>query len=280
MHQGSVPLFTAALLVAAVAYLAGAGAVRRRGGWWPPERTACWLAGLVAAGAALVGPLAAAAHHDFTAHMAGHLLLGMAAPMLLVLAAPVTLALRALPTGSARALSRLLGSGPVRVVTHPVAAAVLNGGGLWLLYTTDLYRAMGEHPWVHVAVHAHILAAGYVFTAAVIGVDPAPHRPNRWIRAAALVAFLAAHAILAKHLYGYPPAGVPDGAGRTGAELMYYGGDLVDLVLIVIFCRQWYQATDPRRRERAAGPRIPSTRPPRAPWRLPEEIRTGTPDLG
>jgi hypothetical protein len=28
--------------------------------------------------------------------------------------------------------------------------------------------------------------------------------------------------------------------------LMYYGGDLIDLALIVLLCRQWYAATRPR----------------------------------
>jgi putative membrane protein len=267
-------LFGVPLLVAAVAYLGGVVAVYRRGGWWPAGRSACWLAGLVAAAIALIGPLAGAAHHDFTAHMAGHLLLGMAGPLLLVLAAPVTLALRALPVCRARVLSRVLSSRPVRVVTHPVTAAVLSAGGLWLLYTTDLYRAMGGHAWLHVGVHVHIVVAGYLFTAAMIGVDPAPHRPGRRTRAAVLILFLAAHGILAKYLYGHPPAGVPAAAGRAGAELMYYGGDLIDLALIVVFCRQWYRATDPGRRSATVVPRIGTGRAFRRPWRLPEEFRT------
>ncbi|MEV0901648.1 cytochrome c oxidase assembly protein [Actinoplanes sp. NPDC049802] len=214
-------------------------------------RIACLAAGLATAAAAVTGPLAGAAHHDFTAHMTGHLLLGMIAPLLLVLAAPVTMVLRALPVGAARRLTRFLNSRPVRMVTHPVPAAALNAGGLWLLYTTGLHHAIGSHP----AVHFHVLASGYLFTAAVIGVDPAPHRPGHPVRAAALIGFLAAHAVLAKHLYGHPPPGVPMDEARAGAELMYYGGDLADLVLIVVFCHQWY---------RAAGAR----------WRLPAELRT------
>ncbi|UQU62557.1 cytochrome c oxidase assembly protein [Couchioplanes caeruleus] len=260
------------LLAAALGYLTGAVVVRRRGGWWPAERTISWIAGLVAAMAALVGPLADAAHHDFTAHMVGHLLLGMTAPLLLVLAAPLTLALRALPVARARTLSHLLASRPVRTLTHPVTAAVLNGGGLWLLYTTGLYGAMSDHAWIHVAVHLHVLAAGYLFTASVIGVDPAPHRPGRRTRAAVLIAFLAAHATLAKSVYGHPPAGVLPADARTGAELMYYGGDLIDLVLIYLFCRQWFQAADPARRNRPAAPRIHAVRPPRVLWRLPAEF--------
>lgn len=28
--------------------------------------------------------------------------------------------------------------------------------------------------------------------------------------------------------------------------LMYYGGDIVDLLLVAVFCRQWYRAMAPR----------------------------------
>jgi len=256
----------ASLWAAAAGYLAALIAARRAGRWWPPWRTACWYAGLLVAAAAATAP-----GHGFAAHMTGHLLLGMAAPVLLVLAAPVTLVLRALPVRRARTLSHVLAGRPVRVLTHPVTAAALDAGGLWVLYTTGLFAVMAERPWVHLLVQAHVLAAGYLFTASMIGVDPAPHRPGRRFRAVVLVAFAAAHAMLAKHLYGHPPAGVLPAGGRAGAELMYYGGDLIDLVLIVVFCRQWYAATDPHRRR---GPAVPASGTPR-PWRLPEELRIG-----
>ena len=61
-----------------------------------------------------------------------------------------------------------------------------------------------------------------------------------------LVAFLAAHGILAKYLYAHPPPGVPEAQAQAGGRLMYYGGDVLDLILIAIFCRQWYAATDPQ----------------------------------
>ncbi|GAA3451763.1 cytochrome c oxidase assembly protein [Dactylosporangium matsuzakiense] len=231
---------------AAGAYLAGVVAVHHRGRSWPPERAAAWIAGVAAAAAALTGPLPESAHHHFTAHMAVHLLLGMIAPLLLVSAAPVTLALKALPVRPARTLAHLLASTPAAVLAHPVTAAVLDAGGLWGLYTTGLYRAMAGHPWLHLLVHTHILVAGYLLTAATIGVDPVRHRPSRAVRAAALLGFLAAHAILAKYLYAQPPAGVLPGDARAGAQLMYYGGDIVDAVLIAVFCLQWYRAADPR----------------------------------
>jgi putative membrane protein len=247
--------FGGLLLLAAFGYAGGMLAARRRGRCWPAGRAACWYAGLVAAVAGVVGP---AAGPGFAAHTAGHLLLGMAAPLLLVLAAPGTLALRALPVRPARRLCRVLATRTVRVLTHPVTAAVLDGGGLWLLYATDLYPVMMHRPAVHLLVQVHVLAAGFLLTMAVVGIDPAPHRSRRSVRAATLLIFLAVHAVLAKHLYAHPPAGVPGPDARAGALLMYYGGDAVHIALITVFCWQWY---DPARF------RVSCRRAP-LPWRL------------
>jgi putative membrane protein len=245
-----------ALLTGAVGYLAAATAAHRRGRW-PAHRGACWLGGLAVLAIAGFGPPGGAVGDDFTAHMARHLLLGMLAPLLLVLAAPVTLALRTMPVPHARRLSRLLRTRPVRYLTRPLVAAVLNVGGSWLLYTTALYPAAGAHPALHLAVHAHLLIAGYLMTFSIVGVDPAPHRSSPGRRAVVLVAFLAAHAILAKYLYAHPPAGVPVEDGQRAAMLMYYGGDVVDLGLIVAFCRQWYVAARPRRDAGDRGSPVP-----------------------
>jgi putative membrane protein len=235
----------AILAVAALGYAAGVVAVRSTAGW-PVRRTAFWYTGLGCAAAALLGPLAGAAHTSFTAHMAGHLLLGMAAPLLIVAAAPVTLLLRALPVDEGRTLVAVLRSHVVRVLTHPVLAAVLNGGGLWLLYTTDLYSQMHSSAILYGAVHLHVFVAGFVFTAAIVGIDPNPHRASFALRATVLVAFIAAHSILAKWLYAHPPPGTEPTQAQTGAQLMYYGGDVVDVTLIVLLFLGWYRATRPR----------------------------------
>ncbi|MBX9389863.1 cytochrome c oxidase assembly protein [Streptomonospora nanhaiensis] len=231
----------AAVLAAAVlAYGAGVVAVWVRGTDWPAGRLALWTCGWLCAGAALLGPVAERAHRDFAAHMAGHVLLGMLAPLLLVLAAPVTLALRALPRPSARALARLLASRAAAVPTHPLTAAVLSVGGLWALYPGGLYAAASSGPWGHAAVHAHVLASGYLFAFAVLGgPDPAPHRPSPPWRAAVLVAAIAAHNVLAKTVYAVPPPGVDPERARAGAEVMYYGGAPVEIALIVLLCAAW-----------------------------------------
>jgi putative membrane protein len=213
---------------------------------WPWQRTVLWVAGSAAAGLAMSGPFAAAADGDFVAHMAVHLLLGMIAPLLLVLAGPVTLLLRALPVGWARALSRLLRSRPARFLTEPVVAATLSVGGLWLLYTTDLYPALHHRPALHLLVHAHVFVAGWLFTVAMISVDPLPHRRGHLHRSVVLILALAGHDVLAKFLYAHPPVGVTAPAAETGAMLMYYGGDLVDLAIMVVLCAQWFRARNRR----------------------------------
>ncbi|HWR85233.1 MAG TPA: cytochrome c oxidase assembly protein, partial [Rhodoglobus sp.] len=260
MHQHATgPAATLEALLLALAasamavYVCGVVLARRRGRAWPLTRTVLWCAGIAVATASVTGPIAAAAHGSFVAHMTTHLLAGMIAPLLLVLAAPVTLALRTLAPAPARRVSRLLRSTPGRVVAHPLTALALSAGGLWIIYLTPVLAVMRESWLVHAAVHGHLLLAGYLFVAAVVGLDPRPHPTPRFVVAAILVVSIAAHGILAKHLYAHPPGGFAPADVQAGAQLMYYAGALVEAVVVVIFCAQWYRAADPRRHASAVG---------------------------
>lgn len=213
---------------------------------WPLYRTICWCFGILFAALAVVGPLANRAHMDFNAHMMGHLLLGMLAPLLIVISAPITLLVRTLSTRLARGLTRVLRSWPSRIVTDPIVATLLNVGGLWLLYTTDLYSLMHESSVIYFIVHVHVFIAGYLFTVSMIYIDPVFHRNTFLYRAIVLVLALAGHGILAKYIYVHPPEGVPIEQAEQGSMIMYYGGDLIDAVIIFILCLQWFRATRPR----------------------------------
>jgi putative membrane protein len=220
----SVAALVWVLAVGGLAYPVGVARAAWRG-HWPARRTAAWCAGVLAATAGIT----LSGSTETAVHATGHVLLGMVAPLLLVMSAPVTLALRALPADRARVLTTVLRSRPARVLTHPLVAATLDVGGLWLLYTSRLHTVP--------ILGLHVLAAGYLFTAAVVGVDPAPHRALPVVRAAALVLASAAHGILAKHLYA-------DGWG-TGAMVMYYAGDVVELTLAALLCREWLAGPQP-----------------------------------
>ncbi|MGB2991853.1 MAG: cytochrome c oxidase assembly protein [Paenisporosarcina sp.] len=213
---------------------------------WSRVRSTLWGVGIVLALLAVVGPLAERAHGDFRAHMVGHVLLGMLAPLLLVLATPMTLILRTLPVRQARRLTRLLKSLPMQVITNPLLAAILNIGGLWFLYTTELYGLMQQNMMVHILVHIHVFLAGYLFTMSIIYMEPTPHRLSFTYRSIVLVLAFAAHGILSKYIYAHPPSGISTTQAETGGQIMYYGGDAIELILIVIFCFQWYKNARPR----------------------------------
>ncbi|MRX72112.1 cytochrome c oxidase assembly protein [Bacillus lacus] len=229
-----------------ILYCAGSVMSRRTYKTWPWQRQLCWYGGSICALAAIIGPLADRAHHDFYFHMLGHLLLGMLAPLLMVLGAPMTLLFRSINTSTARQVTKLLKSWPARILTDPVTASLLNIGGLWLIYTTNVYALMHENGFLHLLIHFHVFAAGYLFTAAMIYIDPVSHPRPYLYRSAVLVAALAGHGILAKILYANPPLGVSEAQAQSGAMLMYYGGDAVDAVLIFLLCLQWYRSARPR----------------------------------
>lgn len=212
---------------------------------WPRMRTLLWMLGVALSASALIGPLAALAHENFIWHMAGHLLVGMLGPLLMALGAPVTLMLRTLPVRQARKVSRLLRSRLAGFYIHPITASVLNIGGLWLLYTTGLFESMHHHLLLHVLIHIHVFAAGYLFTMSMLYIDPVPQRFGYLYRTVVFILALAGHGILSKFLYAYPPDGVPAAEARAGAMLMYYGGDAVDLVIIILLFRGWYRSARP-----------------------------------
>ncbi|MEU8658648.1 cytochrome c oxidase assembly protein [Actinoplanes philippinensis] len=234
---GGLPL----LLVGVV--MAGYEVLALRVREWPSWRGLAFVTGcaLLAVGltpAALPWPAG-----DFRSHMSAHLLVGMLAPLGLVLGAPMTLLLRTLPRRAGRRIGRLLRSRPVHVIAHPVVALVLSLGGLVLVLPA------GMHPLVQL----HFLLAGYLFAWVVAGPDPAPRRLSVPARLVVLGVAVAVHSIVAQLIY----AGVlvdlplPREQREGGAELMYYGGDIAEVLLAV--------ALTTRRRTRAVKERAPVT---------------------
>ena len=217
---------------------------------WPLVRTISFTFGIFLATIAVIGPLANAAHTHFQLHMVGHLLLGMLAPLLIVFAAPMTLLLRTLPTKPARIITKFLKSPLPEFITDPITTTILNIGGLYILYTSGLYAYMHTSSDYYMLVHAHILWAGYLFTASILYIDPVFHRKSYRYRGIALFAAIASHSILAKYLYAHPPSSVPVEQAEIGSMLMYYGGGIVDGALVFLLCMHWYRATKPENTKR------------------------------
>ncbi|MFZ4178198.1 cytochrome c oxidase assembly protein [Streptomyces griseoincarnatus] len=253
----AAPLALACVL-AAVVYAAGAARLRRRGDAWPWRRDCVFAAGCAAVVWGLTGPVPGG---PFTAHAGRHLLTAMAGPALLTVARPLTLVLRLLPPGRPRrGLLRMAHSSVAGWLLFPPVAAAVDLGGLWLLYRTELWAAAHRHPLLGGLLELHMLLAGLLFALAVCRLGPVRGRCGLPLRAVTLLAAGAAHAVLAKSLYVAGPPGTVFAAAdlRAGAQLMYYGGDAVEVFLALVLAVQWYAATGRRRARQAARDAVPA----------------------
>ncbi|WP_084591247.1 cytochrome c oxidase assembly protein [Ureibacillus sinduriensis] len=207
---------------------------------WPGIRITFWVIGVLTVALAVAGPIAEQAHASFTAHMAIHLLLGMLGPLFLVLSTPMKLLLRSVPIAMGRFIGKILKNTYIRWITHPIIAALLNFGGLWILYGTNLYILMHSSSLLYFFVHVHVFLAGYVFTLSMIYMEVTVHRTSFRLRAIVLILAMASHSILSKWIYANPPTGVETSDAQRGGMLMYYGGDAIDLILVIILCYQYF----------------------------------------
>jgi len=132
------------------------------------------------------------------------------------------------------------------------------------------YRPAEHDDLVHAAVHMHMFLAGCLLSWALIGVDPVRRRSDTGIRLTVLIIAGAGHDTLAKLIYA---RNLPAGGGsivsrHTGAELMYYGGTVIEVGLAAIVMAQWYLVSGralvrTRRRSQSAGPQPPIALPSR-----------------
>jgi putative membrane protein len=237
------------LAVIALGYLVLASRRRREPRGWNPWRTRAFLggAGLLALGLnPQISPFAAG---GLSSHMYQHLLIGMYAPIGLVLGAPVTLLLRSLPRRYGKIAGHLLRSRPVHIIAHPVTALVLNLGGLAVLYFTPFYAAAAQAQGPHHLIHLHFLAAGYLFAWVIAGPDPAPRRPSVPARLIVLGVAIAGHAVISQLLYAglFVQVAAPPEELRQAGELMYYAGDMAELILAFAMVSTWRPESGKRR---------------------------------
>jgi len=165
------------------------------------------------------------------------------APLFLALSAPVTLALRTTPANVRRGLLTVIHSRLSRVVMTAPAVLVLNVGGAYGYYLTDLYQVAHQLRWVQGLAHLHMFMAGCLLSWYLVGRDSIAKRPPLPSALAVLLFAAASHDLLAKLLYAHQ---LPATAGsaeqiRLGAQIMYYGGTLVELLLAVLVMTSWYQ---------------------------------------
>jgi putative membrane protein len=240
-HAPSMLLPIVLTLAASSVYLSLAIRQQLRSRPWSRWRTALFLSGC---GLLVLGfsPQALPfAQGDIRKHMLQHLLIAMIAPIGLVMASPVTLILRTVPPRYARVVTRALRSRWLQAVANPVVALILDLGGMTLLYFTPLYGLTMAHPALHYGVHLHFVAAGCLYTWAIAGPDPAPHRPSVPLRLLVLGTAVILHSVLSQLLYAGWHVEIPANAIelQRAAELMYYGGDIAEMLLAFALVSSW-----------------------------------------
>ncbi len=241
------PAAALAVVVAGAAYARGVARLRGRGVRWHPARSAAFAGALAAAVVATQSGIGRYEGERFSVHMTQHVLLGIVVPLLVVLAAPVTLALQSAGPGTRAGLRRTLHGGVGRVLGHPLVGWGLFGGGLVLLYLTPALDLAQRNDLAHGAMHAHVVLAGVLFLAPLVGLDALPHRPPHPARLLAVLAAVPFHAVVAVALLSATSPVAPDAYPslddqRVAAAIFWGAGELLTLTVAAIAARQWWVA--------------------------------------
>jgi len=251
-------------------YVAGVIRLRRRGDRWPLYRTVLWILGLLMLFWVTSGPVNAYQDYLFSMHMLGHMLLTMAIPLMLVPGAPITLALRAVEKrddgtrGGREWIMWAVHSPFARVVTHPLVAAGIFIGSLWIFYYTDLFRWTLYDHLGHEWMVAHFLISGFLFVMTLTGIDPLPYRMPYAGRLVTLIVVMAMHAFFGVAMMMQTGLMVPEWFGAMGRtwgptplEDQYIGGgvawsigEIPTLITAIVVAIQWSRS-DERQQRRA-----------------------------
>ena len=255
-------------------YLAGVWRLHKRGDRWPWYRTVLWIAGLALLFYVTNGGVNAYEKYLFSAHMLGHMVLGMMIPVLLAPAAPITLALRAIAKrsdgsrGPREWIMLAVHSRVSGVLTNPIVAAALFAGSLWVFYYTPLFSWATTDHIGHTWMIVHFLITGYLFVQSMIGVDPVPRRASYPLRLLILLATMAFHAFFGLSLmtgtgllladwYGamgrpWGPSAIVD--QQTGGGIAWSVGEIPTIILAITVAVMWSRSDerDARRLDRKA----------------------------
>ncbi|HLM63459.1 MAG TPA: cytochrome c oxidase assembly protein [Acidimicrobiales bacterium] len=232
-------------IVVAGLYAVGVRRLATRGRHWHTGRSLA-MAGAVAAGVlATQSGIGRYEGERFWVHMIQHVLIGVLVPLLVVLAAPLTLVLQSGAPGTRSLLRRALRSRTGHLVSHPLVGWALFGGGLVGLYLTPALDLAARNDVAHAAMHTHVVLAGVLFLAPLVGVDPVPARLPFAARLLAVLAAVPFHAVVALALLTGTTPVAPDAYPslsdqRSAAAIFWGAGELLTVVVAGIVGRQWW----------------------------------------
>ncbi|MGH6654831.1 MAG: cytochrome c oxidase assembly protein [Actinocrinis sp.] len=273
-HPQPIPVFPVGCLLAVLIYAAGMRRLRRRGDRWPIGRAVAFAAGLACVLQVTATGIGGYGMRLLSVHMAQHMALSLVAPVLLLLGAPVTLALRALHPaprgrrGVRELLVTALHSRPARVATSAPFTLPLFIASLYGLYFTPLFDLLMRTWWGHDLMPAHFLIVGLLFFYPLLGLDPAPRRPQPVLGILELFAAMPFHAffgiaimmsptLVASYFAQALPSGWPTSAladQHTAGAIAWAFGEIPTVLVLLVLAAQWRRSETraARRHDRAA----------------------------
>lgn len=246
------PLPLALALAAAGWYARRVRSLRRSGAGWPTSRTLWWCAGLGTYLLVTVGPVGAYSPVLFSARAVQVITLLMITPQLLAHALPLTLA-RDTATPAHRAwCSRVLHSGPARVITHPFVGVGLLLGVPVALYFTGWYEAgLRQHSWDEVTQLVLLVVGAHYFWTRLQR-DPVPRLYPQMVTVVLTFAEVALDIVVplvllstdtlvaAEYYLALDGAGgvSPEADQMSGGGIIWVVGDLALIPFLVLSLRQ------------------------------------------
>ncbi len=250
----AAPIADAAILFGTALYLLLVVRLRRSGQRWPAFRTTCWFAAVAALVVTVDSSMAVYAHALFWVHMLVHLVLIMVAPALLVWAQPIRLLHDA---GGQRFVERLRHGRIFRVLTAARCTVPLYCAVIVLTHLTGFQQAMATHMWIHDAESAIYLLSGYLLLLPLAGAELTAEPPQPFLLRLMIlgvcmgvdtlvgVTLMMSDAVLAPayaDMRNWGPSALTD-QSAAGA-IMWFGGDGLMMVLLVVIGGQWVAAGD------------------------------------
>jgi len=250
----------AVLVPLAAWYLTGVLSINRRPDErWPVRYLLSFLAGLVVVGLATNSSIAVYDMSLFSAHMIGHLMLVMLAPALLMAGRPLTLLVQASTGRRQNRIKAILTGRTASLLTAPPVALAGYTVVIVATHLTGLMDQIMRHSWAGQLEHLVYLLLGCQFFAVVLG-----DAPLRWRLTAPSRLFLLALSMAVDTFTGIvllqstvavamsPPPGADVTAlsdTRTGGAIMWFGGDGIMAVIMVVIAVSWVHRPDSQRGE-------------------------------
>lgn len=253
----------AVLLILATLYLTGVLILARLpSGHWRWNCTFSFMAGLVVCGLATNSSIAVYDMSLFTAHMAGHLMLVMLGPALLMAGRPLTLLLDATHGHRHDRIAAALKGRVVSLLTAPPVALASYTVVIVGTHLTGLMNFIMRNAWAGQLEHLAYVLLGCQFFVVVVG-----NAPIRWKLSVPARFFMLALSMAVDTFTGVvllqsttavamaPPPGAsinPLTDTQTGGAIMWFGGDGIMAVIMVVVAIGWVHRPE-RSRVEASG---------------------------